>query len=72
MIDSRNYAVKFLLQAIVGADIEVAAQQSVEGIVKILFGGVSTSGVIVRQTCLILLLHPNYKGIDGVRSRLRS
>ena len=49
LIDALHHAVEFLLQAIVGADVQVAVQQSVESIIEVLLGGVGIAGLIVGQ-----------------------
>ena len=44
LVHAFDDAVEFLLQAIVGADIEVAFEQRVDGVVEILFGVVGLAG----------------------------
>ncbi len=59
-------AIKFLLQAIVGAQVETAAQQLVEGGIKILFGGFEMTGAIVFLAGLIFLFHAGNQVAHGI------
>ncbi len=55
MVDSIYDSVKFFSQAIIGADIEVAFQQGVKGVVKILFGNLGLATLVRLQSSLIIV-----------------
>src|SRR5208282_3449095 len=57
MVYALNDAVKFLFQPVVRADVEVALQQSVKGIVEILPGGVGLACFVGFQSCLEVLFN---------------
>ncbi len=59
-------AVKFLLQAIVGAYVEIAAQQRVDGSVEILFGLFGFARVIVGEAVLVFLFNARDQIGDGI------
>ena len=45
-VDAFDDAVEFCFETVVGADIELAFEQCVEGVVEILFGDVGLPGLI--------------------------
>jgi len=63
-------AVQFLLQALVGIDIQRASEQQVESSIKILLGRVQMPSFVIVPSCLVLLLSLcNYVG-DRIWFRL--
>src|SRR5882757_5267934 len=58
MVDAFDDALEFRFQPVVGADVEIAAQQCVDRIVKILLGDVLLAGMKGAESSLILLFHP--------------
>ncbi len=67
-VHARDDAVEFLLQAIVGADVEIAAQQRIQRVVEILLGVVALAGLIVGQSGLVFLFGPGDQIGDWVGS----
>ncbi len=75
-IDAIENAVQFFFQAIVGAEVEPAAQQLVEGGIEILLGGFQVSGAVVLLPGLIFLFDTcdqfsNRIGLQGLRNLAR-
>src|SRR5580658_3700649 len=58
MVDALYDAVKFLLQSVVGADVEVAFEQGVKRLVEILTGSLGLTCLVGVQSCLKVLFHP--------------
>src|SRR5579864_1465121 len=53
LVDALDDAVKFFLKALVGADVEIAAQQRVEGVVEILLGLIRFARLLVGQPSFV-------------------
>jgi len=66
LVDARHDSIEFFAQALVGADVEVAAQQRVKGAVKILLGGVGVACLIVGEASLIFLFDADDQIGDSV------
>ncbi len=71
-VDAGDDAVEFLLQALVGADVEIAAQQGVQSVVEILLGFVDLARLMVGQSSLVFLFGPGDQIGDRVGNRGRS
>ena len=71
-VDAGDHVVEFLLQAVVGADIEIAAQQRVQSIVEILLSIFGLAGLLVGQSRLVFLFSPGDQIGDRVGSWSRS
>ena len=67
LVDTFDHAVEFLLQAIVGADVQVTVQQSIQSIVEVLLGGFGVARLIVGQASLVFLFGPGDQVSNGVR-----
>ena len=59
-------AVEFVLEAVVGLEIESAAQELVEGGVEILLGGFEVAGAIVVLACLVFLFYAGDQVAYGI------
>jgi hypothetical protein len=53
-VDAVQNAVEFGLEAVVGVEIESAAEELIKSGVEILFGGFEVTGAIVVLPCLVL------------------
>src|SRR5437773_5881912 len=62
-------AVQFLLQALVGVDIQRASEQQVESSIKILLGCLQMPSLVVVPPCLVLLLSLCNYVADRIRFR---
>ena len=72
-VDAIEKAVELALEAVVGGEIESAAEQLVESGVKTLLRGFEVPGVIVVQSCLVFLFDTSDQighGISGGYDRL--
>src|ERR1700684_2630217 len=71
MVDALYDAVKFLLQSVVGADVEVAFEQGVKRLVEILAGSVGLACLVGVQSCLKVLFHAGNQIADWIGSGRR-
>ncbi len=67
MVDSIYDTVKFFSQAIVGADIKVAFEQGVKGVIEILFGNLGLAALVGLQSRLIVVFDLGNEISDRIR-----
>ncbi len=72
IVDSLDDPLELLAQPVVGAYVEVAAQQVVQCIVEILLGVIGFSGMVVVEAGLVFLLDLSDQVCNGVCGRSRS
>src|SRR5579864_5768651 len=67
-VDPLNDAVEFILQALVGADVEIAAQQRVERVVEILLGLIRFACLLVGQPSFVFFFRTSDERCDRIGS----
>jgi hypothetical protein len=71
MVDSVHDTFEFFFEPIIGANIQLAFQQCVKGVVEILFSSIRVPCLVVCQSCLIFLFDAREQIVDLIRRGLQ-